>query len=114
MKTTEKISENKEAVTGTEIPEKLKTPKAVKAAGDERQEARIYIGPTLKGVTITGTVYNGDLPPALKEAIHAIPVMKELVVPISQLIETNRKLADQNSALSKFYELAAKQEGRTK
>lgn len=108
MKTTGKALENKEIAMETKAPEEIKVPKEAKA-----QEGRIYIGPMLKGVAMPGTVYNGDLPQALNDAIAATPVIKELVVPISRLIDANKKLADPNSALSRFYELANKQERGT-
>lgn len=107
-----KVQEETKVPEEAEVSEEVKLPE--EAAGNEIQEARIYIGPTQKGLAIAGTVYNGDLPPALNEAIRITPVLGELVVPISQLVEANKKLADQNSALNKFYELAGKQEGRTK
>lgn len=42
----------------------------------------IYCGPTIAGVAKQYTVYKGELPPALKEAISALPAMKELIFPL--------------------------------
>lgn len=119
MKSVSETDKNKEvlteaAVSAANAPAAGTPPKTKKAAAGEQPEARIYIGPTLKGVAISGTVLKGELPPALQEAIKANPVIKELVVPLSQLVEAGKKLTDQNSALSKFYDMAGKYERRTK
>lgn len=71
---------------------------------------RIYIGPTLKGVT-NGTVFNGDLPPMLQEAIKDIPAIGELVVPVTNLTAANKELANPKSALSRFWGLVKKSKG---
>lgn len=68
---------------------------------------RIYLGPSLKGVN-TGTVYIDELPPALQEAIRTEPVIKELVVPVSEITNCTREIAMPNSALSRFYAKAEK------
>lgn len=66
---------------------------------------RIYIGPSFKGV-VSGTVYSNDLAPALNEAIKAVPVIAELVVPVSGLVNANKALASADSALNRFYQIA--------
>ncbi|SEU24324.1 hypothetical protein SAMN05443270_3774 [Lacrimispora sphenoides] len=100
MKNVDKAVEN-EIVTTDVKPLKTET------KGSLEKEARIYLGPTLKGVT-SGTVFSGDLPLMLQDAIKDVPVITELVVPLSRLVEAGKELADQNSALNKFYDLAEK------
>lgn len=68
---------------------------------------QIYIGPSIKGVS-TGTVFKGDLSPMLNEAIKDLPAIKELVIPVSEIVTSNKLLADPNSALSRFFDIAKK------
>lgn len=70
--------------------------------GKEGGLKKIYLGPNLKGV-LRGTVFLNGLPPALEEAIRKLPVVAELVVPVSNIRQANRELADPDSALSRFY-----------
>ncbi|MDR0924293.1 MAG: hypothetical protein LBN31_08080 [Hungatella sp.] len=99
MKNGEKTTVNEKIVPENESP---KTVTIVTA----KEESRIYIGPSFKGV-ITGTVYGGNLPPALQEALYKVPAIGELVVPLSKLVEKNKELLDKDSALNRFYRLAA-------
>jgi len=63
----------------------------------------IYIGPSIRGV-MTGTVFTGtDLPKHLETAIEQQPVLKELIVPVSQLTAARKQLQDSNSAMSKYF-----------
>lgn len=66
---------------------------------------QIYIGPSIRGVS-TGTVYKGDLSPMLNEVIEDLPAIKELVIPVSEIVTANKLLADPNSALSRFFDIA--------
>lgn len=75
--------------------------------GEPAEDAKIYLGPTLKGV-ISGTVFGGGLPQMLQEAIKDVPAIAELVVPLSGLVEASRELTNKNSALNKFYDMAEK------
>lgn len=71
----------------------------------EREEKRIYIGPSLKGI-VHGTVFQSGLSSALEEMIRKMPVVAELVVPVSRLQKANRELADPGSAMSRFFKIA--------
>lgn len=71
------------------------------------ESKRIYIGPTFKGV-VNGTVFKGDLPPMLKTAIKDLPAIGELVIPLADLIEANKKLSIPESSLNRFFEMAKK------
>lgn len=64
----------------------------------------IYIGPGFKGVA-SGTVFKGGLTPALKEAIEMMPAVQELVIPVTELVKANKERADQDSALSRIYQM---------
>lgn len=80
------------------------TEKTVKAAEAEMaaEEQSIYIGPGFKGVA-HGTIYLGELPVHLQDAIQALPAIGELVVPMSKLVESNKALRDPESGLAKIY-----------
>lgn len=71
-----------------------------------RSESRIYIGPRIKGV-VPGTVFTGGLTPMLEQAVAKTPAIAELIIPVSELREANKGLEDPDSALSRFYNLAA-------
>jgi len=71
----------------------------------EATETVIYIGASFKGVT-TGTVLkDGKLIPALENAVKAMPAMRELIVPVSKLVEARKQLQNTDSALSRCYEM---------
>lgn len=76
-------------------------------------ETRIYIGPSFRGVS-SGTVYKSNaLPPALEAAINGNPTIKELVIPVTGLVEAKKQLQNPKSALSRFYEASkGYQEGK--
>lgn len=96
-----------------ETDETVKTIEAVKAAETAEIVSackRIYIGPTLKGVT-NGTVFKGELSPMLQEAIKDIPAIGELVVPVGNLTAANKELGNPQSALSRFWGMVQKSKG---
>lgn len=93
----------KEETTATELVEENK-PDTVKSSA-KNSGPRIYIGPSLRGVT-TGTVYKADLTPALAEVIKALPAISELVVPLGTLTTANRELSVPDSALRRIYQMA--------
>lgn len=74
----------------------------VEATAEAVETQRIYIGPGFRGVT-HGTIYLGELPPHLEEAIKELPAIGELVVPMSKLVESNKALRDAESGLAKIY-----------
>lgn len=71
-----------------------------------------YIGPSIKGVIQTGTVYCGSRNDALRAAAKAIetyPVIKTLIVSGDSLPGALRKLNDPGSGLyARFQQLAGK------
>lgn len=92
----ETVDKSVEATAETTAPESTSEVK-------EEIQQTIYIGPSIRGV-MTGTVFTGsDLPEHLVAAIEQQPVLKELIVPVSQLIEARKQLQDSNSAMSKYF-----------
>ncbi|WP_295757396.1 hypothetical protein [uncultured Oscillibacter sp.] len=72
----------------------------------------MYIGPSLKGLIQTGTIYRGDRARALEQAAAAIdarPLVKTLIVSGSALPEARRKVKTPGNVLyANYQELAGK------
>ena len=68
-------------------------------------EPQIYIGPRFEGM-VSGTVFKNGRPPVLEAAIKSFPVFAELIVPVSGLVQANKKLSNPDSALKRFYQMA--------
>lgn len=85
-----------EAIAETTAPESTSEVK-------EGIQQTIYVGPSIRGV-MTGTVFTGsDLPEHLMEVIKQQPVIRELIIPVSQLIEARKQLQNSNSAMSNYF-----------
>lgn len=72
------------------------------------QETTIYLGPSLpSGQLARYTVFrNGEALPHVKQFVEECPAMKFLIVPVSKLAETERKLKDSASVeSSRFAEI---------
>lgn len=63
----------------------------------------IYIGPSIKNIVSTGTVYNNGIPKLLKEEIERQPVLKSLIIPIEKLADVQKDLHIPESAVSIIY-----------
>ncbi len=70
---------------------------------EEKKETVMYIGPSIKNVVSTGTLYRNGLPEALKKEMEKQPVIKSLIVPVSGLARAQRQLATPGSALAVIY-----------
>lgn len=71
-------------------------------AAEAEAVQRIYIGPGFRGVA-HGTIYLGELPAHLQDAIKELPAIGELVVPMENIVERNKALRDPESGLAKIY-----------
>lgn len=80
--------------------------KETKTAGKKEvnKETVVYIGPSIKNVVSTGTVYNNGLPARLAAEIEKQPAVKSLLVPVSRLAAVQGELSNQGSAVSLIYE----------
>ena len=56
-------------------------------------ETVVYCGPTLRGIAKQYTPYTDGLPDALEQLCARVPLLRELIVPLS-------KLADERAALN--------------
>lgn len=94
----------KEAKAKTEVQEAPETPGMPE---ETTQEPRIYIGPSIREVVQTAAIFKNDITPNLKTAIADLPAIGELLVPLSRLVEKQKELAVEGSALQRFYALAS-------
>lgn len=63
----------------------------------------VYIGPSIKNIVSTGTVYNNGLPAKLTQEIEKQPVIKSLIIPVEELAAAQKELATSGSALAVIY-----------
>jgi hypothetical protein len=77
---------------------------------EEREEQVIkpvaYIGPTVQGIVIRGTIFSNGLPKALKEEIRDKPFLNSLIIPINNLTTAQAELRKENSPINIFYKKA--------
>ena len=83
-----------------------KTEKKLQQAVPRKVEAVIYLGPKIKGIVNTGTVFNNGPPDNLGQAVKEMPEIGELLIPLSQVVEARKKLSLSGSSLRIFYEKA--------
>lgn len=86
--------------TGKETTRQKKTTAAKK---DAKKETRVYIGPSLRHVAVSGTIYNNGLPDALVKAKEKHPFMERLIVPIEELSDAKKEIENEGTALSVCY-----------
>lgn len=65
----------------------------------------IYCGPTIAGVAKQYTVYKGELPTALIDAIAKAPAMKELIFPLERLPEVRQQLNSKSGHIYRLYRI---------
>lgn len=74
-------------------PKKFVAPKMVK-------EAVAYMGPTIKGVAVNGTVYSDGVPAGLTAKIEEVPAIKGLLIPVSKLASSSVAIQTEGTALN--------------
>ncbi len=95
------MSETKKEETAAKV-QGAKTKSAAKRE-EARNEPVIYIGPSIKNVASTGTVYNNGLPDALQKEMERQQVLKSLVIPVSGLADAQREINTPGSAMNLIY-----------
>ena len=72
-----------------------------KTVTNTKRETVMYIGPTVRGVVINGTLFkDGKLPALVEKRTEEMPVLQSLFVPVSKLAEAQRELKDSKSAMA--------------
>lgn len=97
------MSEAKDDVKGMAAVQPKTKKKEGPKQGDGQGQTVMYLGPTIKGVVATGTIYSNGLPKALEEEMKKQPLIKELLTPVGQIAEKQKALKDNGSAISVIY-----------
>lgn len=63
-----------------------------------------YIGPTIPGVVIAGTVFNNGYPEKLKEEMRRETAIGKLLIPVKHLVSAKQELRRPGSAIQVCYE----------
>ena len=79
-------------------------PEKKAALRTSRKETVIYIGPTVPGIVIAGTIFNNGCPEKLKKAMEEKMVLSMLLVPVSGLAKARQELKEPGSVLQICYE----------
>lgn len=72
-------------------------------AKSKSNEVVIYLGPTIKNVVATGTVFNNGLTQAVVEAIDKCPAVDELIVPLSEIATSHNNISNKKGSTYAFY-----------
>lgn len=64
---------------------------------------KVYLGPIIPGVAVTGTVYSNGLPPQLAVAVEEVPAIDSLLVEPAQVAMARKALKTETSAISICY-----------
>lgn len=94
--------EDNAAETAKETTRQKKTAGAKKDV-KKGKETRVYIGPSLAHVAVSGTIYNNGLPDELIKAKEKYPFMERLIVPIEGLSDAKKEIENEGTALSVCY-----------
>lgn len=95
------------------MSESVKTPetkapaKKTQAVTEAKTEAVLYVGPTISGIAITGTVYT-TIPEAAKAAKADAPMILNLFIPIREYGEAERMIREKRGYVYSAYTEAQK------
>lgn len=95
------MSKTKTELTATPEAAENKTEQNKPAVAEKKMV--VYIGPSIKNVVSTGTVYNNGLPAKLTQETEKQPVIKSLLIPVDELAAAQKELATPGSALAVIY-----------
>lgn len=99
---TEETTESAEESTET-TEESTETTETTEGTESSTTEPVAYVGPNIKHVAQSGTVYIGDLPAALTAKIEEIPAIKGLLIPVSKLSTAGAAAKKSGTALNNLY-----------
>lgn len=72
-----------------------------------KQEAMVYVGPTISGVATHNLFLNNGITEELKKAIEKEPAFANLIVPMSALAEASKEIDKKSGATYVFYKKVA-------
>jgi len=87
-------------------PEEAKTP-AKKQPAAKAPETVLYVGPTINGIAITGTVYS-SIPEAAKAAREKTPMILNLFIPIREYGTAEQMIREKRGYIYSAYTEALK------
>ena len=64
----------------------------------------MYMGPTIRGVVKSGAVFAGGIPANLEKVSKEKPIIKNLIVPLSSIVETKKALDTEGTVESVAYD----------
>lgn len=98
---------NKTVVSESDTGKKTAAKAAAKTKNAKKKEALIYLGPSIKGIASHCDVYSDEVDSLFADKINEVPVLKNLLFPIS---EGGKKMAElkQGGSVSKLYQIAEK------
>ncbi|SHO50071.1 hypothetical protein [Anaerocolumna xylanovorans] len=64
----------------------------------------MYLGPTIRGVVKNGAVYEGGLPKKLFLVAEKKPIVKNLIVPLAEIVEIKRAIDQEGTAEAIAYD----------
>ncbi|MCI7419386.1 MAG: hypothetical protein MSS65_07250 [Clostridium sp.] len=70
----------------------------------EKTGTVIYIGPTIRNVAVSGTIYNNGVPKKLKDMSERHPVIKKLIVAVEKLPDAAQELGTKGTVLYTCYD----------
>lgn len=73
-------------------------------AVEEKRSAVIYLGPSITGVAVTGTIYKNGLTPQMQKLKEELPAMGRLLVTVEHTAKMRKELRDPQSAASVCYQ----------
>lgn len=79
-----------------EMPENVKS-----VSGKPR--VYVYCGPTIRNVAHRGTVYQGDMPEALRNYINKNPAAAALVVELERFADVRKRIETEGTAENLIY-----------
>ena len=64
----------------------------------------MYIGPSVRGVVKHGAALSGGLPARVEKLADAKPIIKNLIVPVSDLADAIKRSNEEGSAVAVAYD----------
>ncbi len=107
-----KADENQTAAAETKEDEKESRQEAADAGAASGPV--VYIGPSIRGVVQTSTIFKNGLSVAMKQKVKEIPLLREMLIPAADLGKRRRELRVKGSAARSCYDRVMellKQEG---
>lgn len=102
------MSKKSNKPTETQAVEEVK----VEAQAEETKaetKAKVYCGPSVRGVVRQYTVFNGEVSELLKAFIEKHPLAESLLVDVDEFAETRKALGTKGSAQAVLFEKLRKE-----